>query len=104
MKADTVMEITDDSSLVGIREVIRVTSLENCLNHCRRCTGLVHYPDNTCIIFNKLDRTVLSSYGATCCFAIKNQDEMECIRCDRDHLNEGTVSWDFLKREKEKKI
>ncbi|VBB26587.1 unnamed protein product [Acanthocheilonema viteae] len=76
-KAVTVMDITDNSSLMGIREVRRVTSLENCLNVCQRCVGLVHYPDNTCIIFNKLDRVVFSSFGATCCFAVENQDEME---------------------------
>lgn len=89
------MEITDDSSLVGIREVSRVTSLENCLNICQRCAGLVHYPDNTCIIFNKLDRVVLSSFGATCCFAVESQDKVECTRCDGNRPDEGIVVWKF---------
>lgn len=87
-----VVEITNDSSLVGIREVRRVTSLESCLNVCQICAGLVYYPDNTCVIFNKLDRIVFSSFGATCCFAVENEDKMECTRCEGNQSDEGTVS------------
>ncbi|OZC08978.1 hypothetical protein X798_04065 [Onchocerca flexuosa] len=79
---------------------MRVTSLENCLSFCQRCAALVHYPDNTCIIFNKLDRNVLSSFGATCCFVVENQQEMECNRCDGNQLDQGMVFG--IPREKKK--
>ncbi|VDK73888.1 unnamed protein product [Litomosoides sigmodontis] len=91
-KDDMVVEITNDSSLVGIREVRRVASLENCLSVCQLCAGLVYYPDNTCVIFNKLDRIVFSSFGATCCFAVEDEGRMECTRCEGNQSDEGIVS------------
>ncbi|VDN31445.1 unnamed protein product [Gongylonema pulchrum] len=63
------VEMVEDGRQMGVREVARVKSLEDCMQLCRQCAGLVHYPDNVCIIFNTLSGNVLSSFGATCCFA-----------------------------------
>ncbi|VDM99597.1 unnamed protein product [Thelazia callipaeda] len=85
------IEIVEDRKMMGIREVVRVNSLQSCIKHCGTCSGLVHYPDNVCVIFNHYKRIVLSSFGATCCSAVNGKMQMKCVHCDGANSDQTAV-------------